>query len=346
MFMLPPGTATGIGSLPGADALAALDVVLASFPDLPYWPQLPARSAAESMYLQFSGWWPGMVCREGRSYVDRAAVTPEAQARLYAAFLGEAGGPELAAVPATSAAGLYALEDRRPALAQAVAIKGHITGPISLGLTLTDTDLRPLLYDDLLMDMALKGLALSLRWQGAYLRQFNPSVVLFIDEPYLSTVGSGFFAYSRERAVAYLAELAAAVPGVAVGLHCCGNTDWTVAVEAGIAILSCDAYGFAPQLLTQAPVFDRHLRRGGSIAWGIVPSLEEQAAAEDALALTQRLEELLAGLEARGVQGDRLRRQSLLTPACGLGGQSPDGAARILGLTAAVAAAFRERHGL
>lgn len=41
---LPPGAVTGVGSLPGSDPAAALEWVARWAPELPFWPQLPARS--------------------------------------------------------------------------------------------------------------------------------------------------------------------------------------------------------------------------------------------------------------------------------------------------------------
>ena len=63
---------TGIGSLPFTDVDRALDVVFASCPEAPFWPQLPRRSFIENMYVQSLEGLPGLVIDEknGTVYVD------------------------------------------------------------------------------------------------------------------------------------------------------------------------------------------------------------------------------------------------------------------------------------
>ena len=50
----PRFTATGIGTLPYTDPAQAVDTVLAQLTEMPYWPQLPARSHLEDMNSQYA----------------------------------------------------------------------------------------------------------------------------------------------------------------------------------------------------------------------------------------------------------------------------------------------------
>ncbi|MBI4595053.1 MAG: hypothetical protein HY730_01590, partial [Candidatus Tectomicrobia bacterium] len=50
------------------------------------------------------------------------------------------------------------------------AIKGQVTGPISMGLTLTKEDMRPVLYDEELSDAIARFLCLKASWQENALR--------------------------------------------------------------------------------------------------------------------------------------------------------------------------------
>ena len=44
----PPGSATGAGSMPGTDPLAAARTVFDELPDLPYLPEFPAAARART----------------------------------------------------------------------------------------------------------------------------------------------------------------------------------------------------------------------------------------------------------------------------------------------------------
>src|SRR5215472_2136086 len=64
--VLVPGVATGIGSLPHDDPVAAADAVLRCLPELPAVPQLPGRDPREGMLAQWLGALPEVeVARDG-----------------------------------------------------------------------------------------------------------------------------------------------------------------------------------------------------------------------------------------------------------------------------------------
>src|SRR5450756_1879290 len=138
-------------------------------------------------------------------------------------------------------------------------LKGHVTGPISFGLTVTDQDLRSSLYNDLLADTIVKNMALNARWQIRQLRSVRDNVIMFVDEPYLAAFGSAFISLSREQVIALLDEVFEAIhlEGALAGVHCCANTDWSVLLATQVDILNLDAYGYLENL---APVSYTHLR--------------------------------------------------------------------------------------
>jgi len=53
--------ATVVGSFPHTDAVRLVDQLIVRLPELPAWPQLPARDWRESMYVQYSEHLPGAV---------------------------------------------------------------------------------------------------------------------------------------------------------------------------------------------------------------------------------------------------------------------------------------------
>jgi len=56
----PAWLATGVGSMPLAEAGPAVDLILDRLPEIPFWPQLIARSPWEEMTLQFAPGLPGL----------------------------------------------------------------------------------------------------------------------------------------------------------------------------------------------------------------------------------------------------------------------------------------------
>jgi hypothetical protein len=365
-FFTPDLAVTGIGSLPHLSAAEALADVLALCPEYPYWPQLPRLSPQEDMYRQFSAGLPGLIL-SGLSPFDRVTFRHDADAlgrlqRVYEDVL--AGERSLGnwAVPLTDAAGLYALaealsepgsssdpaESSRP---KPAGVKGGITGPISLGLAVTDEEGRPLLYDEDLMDGVVRALALRARWQedflaGAISRGRGktgpaPVTLISVDEPYLGTFGSAYFPYQPETVLSYLEIFAASLRGL-WGLHCCANTDWEFLLASPARFLSFDAYSYGDRLALYPEGLKRFLGRGNLVLWGIAPTDAEALATEDGPGLARRLLGCFEALVARGVPEEALRRQSMITPACGLAGLSVDQARRVMELTRTAAAVLRE----
>ncbi len=240
-------------------------------------------------------------------------------------------------------ASLAALQEGKVACPQPVQLlKGHVTGPVSWGLTVVDQNRRPLLYEEILADAIAKHLRLKAAWQQKVLAGLAPQTLIFVDEPYLSAFGSAFVSLSREQVVRYLQEVLAGIPGLK-GVHCCGNTDWSMLLETPIDVLNLDAYDYAGSLALYPAEVAAFLERGGVIAWGIVPA-GDAALRETSAGLVERLEQALSALVEKGVPREALVRSGLITPSCGLGSLTEQVGERVFELTVQVAAAMRERY--
>ncbi len=328
--------ATAIGSMPHADAAEACQLVLKYLPQLPCWPQLPRRSSRENMYLQFSEGFPGLVVQGDNLKIEQTADFYAALEKLLTAgdddFEAYQIGPDYAA-------GLYAL----PALlSHPEAIKGQITGPVSLGLCITDTQNRGIVYDDTLAEALSKFLRLKARWQEKFLRRAARTTVTFIDEPYLTSLGTAFVTLPNETVGKLLAEVLGGLEELK-GVHCCGSTDWSLLLNTPIDILSFDAYNYADSLACYPAEVKSFLQKGGSIAWGIVPNDEEALAQESVSSLYDRLGEAMATFTRDGISFRQLAAQSLLTPSCGLASLSTEAAAQALEVLSELSARVRSR---
>jgi methionine synthase II (cobalamin-independent) len=338
-----------IGSVPHTRPPAACDRVLESFPQIPTWPQLPKRSFLENMYVQFSEGFPGVVVEDGgkhreRIYVDRTQDLDPALERLYLAYLEY--DLSYGTTSRDYAAGLAAFPQKLATIRyQPLAIKGQVTGPVSWGLTVVDQDRRPVLYDDILADALAKHLRLKAAWQERELLNMAPTTMIFIDEPYMSAFGSAYISLNREQVITLLEEVFAGITGLK-GTHCCGNTDWSLLLSTSAEIISFDTYNYAQAFSLYAEEVRAFLKRGGIIAWGIVPADDESALMNETVeSLVKRLHEAMNLLVRKGLSFDDLIHSSLITPSCGLRTVSEKAAERAFELTAQVSETMRERYG-
>ena len=330
---------TAIGSMPQTDPKEACSIVAKYLPDLPAWPQLPKRSHLENMYVQFSQGFPGLVLEGDKILVERSADFDSQLEQLYNAASED--NPDDYGISAEYAAGLHAflaLKERHPSM-----VKGQVTGPISWGLCVTDRAQRGILYDDLLAEALAKFLRLKAMWQERFLSQISPNTIIFVDEPYLTSLGTAFVAIPNEQVTNLLEEVFSGIEGLK-GVHCCGSTDWSVLLKSSTDILSFDTYNYADSLSCYPAEVKVFLERGGSIAWGIVPNEEEVLAGESAASLHDRLGEAMAPFTREGIPFKQLVAQGLLTPSCTLASVSAEACIHALELLAELSAMMRSKY--
>jgi methionine synthase II (cobalamin-independent) len=291
------------------------------------------------MCVQFSQGFPGVVVKEDSIYIDRSQNLDKPLEELYAAYLEN--NIDKYPVSPDYAAGLHyflTLDNLMP-----VAVKGQLTGPVTWGLTVTDDNHRAIIYDDVLSDAMVKLLKLKASWQEKALSQLSKNTIIFVDEPYMAAFGSVSMSLSREKVISLLEEVFAGLSGLK-GVHCCGNTDWSVLLDTSVDILSFDAYNYAQSLSLYPSEIKSFLERKGTIAWGIVPNDEPSLAKETVASLKDRLEEAMAPFTRNGVRFKQLFHQGLLTPSCGLASLSTEAAARALELLGELSATVRKRY--
>ncbi|MDY0001632.1 MAG: methionine synthase [Polyangia bacterium] len=343
--MIFDSVATCIGSFPHLDPRAACDFLLAALPDCPAWPQLPMRSYRESMYAQYAASLPGARIDEaaGRTTLDLSAGADDQLASFFEAALSDA--PSGFEPRREDAAGYHAFLERlnAPGAPTGPLVKGHVTGPISFGLTVTRPDGRAVFYDDTLRDVVIHGLAAQARAQTRALAATGRAAVLFVDEPYLSSYGSATVPLSAQEVVESLTTVTDAVKaaGGIPGVHCCGNTDWSLLFSSSAEIVNFDAYSYLDTMALYPEALGAFLERGGTLAWGVVPTDSALLESETAESLLARLQGGMERLAASGVPLGALRRSFLVTPSCGTGTLSEHLAERAVRLAAEVAARMR-----
>jgi methionine synthase II (cobalamin-independent) len=314
--------ATGIGSVPSLGVRENSAHILENIPEIPYWPQLVKRSHLEDMVIQFSEGLPLVeIKKESRSL----AVSPDDQeselVSFYDRFL-EDDVPYFA-ISKEYAPGLYEVVDavRQYPDKYGPFVKGQSVGPVTFAAGITDQEGKSILHNPDLLDALVKGLAIKALWQVRELSKTEKSTILFLDEPYLSGYGSAFTPIQRPEVIGLLKEVIDYIrdrSDALIGIHCCGNTDWPMIIEAGPDIINFDAYSYMDTFLLYPEELTRFLSEGGAVAWGIVPTADFTGE-ETVKDLLTRLEEGLKRFKEWGLDAERVAKSSILTPACGMG---------------------------
>ncbi|NLI73151.1 MAG: hypothetical protein GX369_00040 [Euryarchaeota archaeon] len=302
---------------------------------------MPSRGFDENMYAQYSTRLPGILIDTARKkvQVDLQNFDPE---EIYIAILSE--DIDFFSMQKENFSGFYELMSRSLP-DDILAIKGQITGPISLGLQIIDQNDKPVIYDNIYGEIIRKNLNMISRWQEKELSKKCSNTIIFLDEPYLSMLGTPFASISNIDAINWINEVLEGLEGIK-GIHCCANTDWPMVMNTNIDLLSFDAYDYGHTIALYPEEVSAFLEKGGALAWGIIPNNAEVIAQENVRSLVQRAEDTFQGLISKGIDKELLLNHSMLTPQCGLSGIDDNTAALVLDLLIKVSEEIRSSYSL
>jgi len=325
--------ATGIGSLPFSSERDATSFVLEEFKDhIPFSTQLPKRSFFESMHIQFTEGFPGaridldkknilvnttdpsfiegfekVFSAINNSHLDYFSISTE-YSKGFLEFVNKAAGKNFS----------YA--------------KSQTIGPFSFGMTVLDEKKIPILLNSELQEIIPQFLGFKAVWQIRQLQKNNcaKKIIMFIDEPYLVAIGSNQFAsFKKEDIVSKIDIIVDMIhqEGALAGIHCCGNTDWSICLDTKIDIISFDAFEFLDSLLIYRDSLKSFIQRGGVLAWGIVPNKPDYPLVDYLSKATEIIKR----------DPFLLTNGALITPSCGCGTLSEDTAREIHLMAIAIA---------
>lgn len=326
-FPWPAGSATGVGSMPGADPAQAAAVVLGELPDLPHLAELPARGPGADL-----------VGRTAALLIDLPVETTPTGWRL-----AERRGRDLGRAAGFLSADLDALEAATQGYAGPLKIQ--LCGPWTLASALQLTrSVEPALSDPGAVADLIASLAEAVAAHVSEIRRRVPGaeVLLQLDEPALPGVLAGSVpTASGLRRVAAVDEPAAADALGAVGaagsvpyvVHCCARrvpfgvvtTSRATAVSFDLALLGEDQHDAVGELA----------EAGLGVMAGAVPALPPVGRDREAAASPQddarRTADVIIALWRRiGLPTAGLTDQVVVTPACGLAGSAPGRARAVL----------------
>jgi methionine synthase II (cobalamin-independent) len=327
------------------DPQESMEIILKHLPEIPFWPQLPQRSFKEQMVPQYSEGFPGIVedTAKERVYVDSERAVNEMELFYEKEMAGEV---DHFAITSDYAPGLEVmireLKANRPDVLNFT--KGHVTGPVTFGFTVKDGKGTSIFYDPNLADAVCRLIAMKAVYQIRMFKVFQVPTIIFMDEPYMAAFGTTGMNISREdvvRSINFVVERIKEEAGVA-GIHCCGNTDWSLLFETDVKIVNFDAYDFVDRMALYPEQIRSFLDRGGTLAWGIIPT-SEAIRMETAESLFERFQQGVEKLSSLGIEKEKLYRQCLVTPSCGMGSLQVDDALKALLLIRELSLLLRQR---
>ncbi|MBI4334298.1 MAG: hypothetical protein HY673_23845 [Chloroflexi bacterium] len=299
---------TAMGIMPHTDIDRALQLVFGL--DVPFWPQLPRISFYEDMYVQASQFFPGIRVDVGGEKVWFNTGDFEAGIVEYEQVLGDPQGLGLTEE--------YSRVYRRflgEDLTRFYAVRGQMTGPVSFGFRVTDENSKPVIYNDSVKTILFDFMQRKVNIQYQQLRKKNPRAFVWLDEPGLGWVFSGFTGYDDVHAREDYRDFLNGVEGPKA-LHLCAAVNLPYLLSMGVEILSFDAYQIEVMPAGYAGAVGDYLREGKIIAWGIVPTdstnLENETPETLAARLAGYWEKVTKG---SGVEGRQIAEQALIAPA-------------------------------
>ena len=132
--------------------------------------------------------------------------------------------------------------------------------------------------------------------------------------------------------------------GALAGIHCCGNTEWSILIDAGVDIVNFDAFGFGETIAMYADKVKTHLANGGLLAWGVVPTstvIREQTVES----LEAQLEKVMDHLAATGIDKGLITRQAIITPSCGTGSMAVEDAEKVFDMVSQLSKRMKAKYG-
>jgi hypothetical protein len=299
---------TAMGIMPHRDIEKALKLALSL--DIPFWPQLPNTSFYEDMYVQASEGFPGITVdlENKKLHFDRARFDEELGA--YSERMNDPLNFELSRQFSAVFHRFLELD-----LGKYAAIRGQCIGPVSFGFRVTDSENKPIIYDDNVRSLLFDFLQRKINVQQDQLRLNNPHAFVWLDEPGLGWVFSGLSGYDDVLSKREYHDFLDEIEGVKA-LHLCANVNLPYLLSMGIDLLSFDAYQLELMPKGYSDAVAGFIRNGGVIAWGIVPTDSVSLDSETPLSLCKRLTgywDVVA--RNSGMPAAEIARRALIAPA-------------------------------
>lgn len=299
---------TAMGIMPHTDVEQALKLALSL--DIPFWPQLPNVSFYEDMYVQASEGFPGIkIDLENKKLLfDR--VKFDKDLAEYSDKMSDLHYFELSRDYSSVFHRFL-----RKELSAYSAVRGQCIGPVSYGFRVTDTENKPIIYDDSIRPLMFDFLQKKINIQRRQLIEKNNRAFVWMDEPGLGWVFSGLSGYGDVQAKREYRDFLEGLEGLKA-LHLCANVNLPYLLSMGIGLLSFDAFQIEIMPKGYTASVAGFLENGGMICWGIIPTDSQSLGRENPETLLRLLTgywEVISQNSHIAIQ--QIAKQALIAPA-------------------------------
>ena len=158
----------------------------------------------------------------------------------------------------------------------------NLLGPFTLSQMLLNSAEEQMLTDKSFRKLFIQAVCVKALWAIEQIKYVNPNTVpiVMLEEPLYGKLGD-IKRENEDVTVELVTTLFARVieklkeAGAIVGIQCLDKCDWKIPINAGVDIISFDAYNNPNNLCIIPEQITEFLERGGKINWGIVPVMTE-----------------------------------------------------------------------
>lgn len=269
-----------VGNLPYEDEMSAVKMMLKLFGNSPYVAALPKISENDNLKFRTLSDIPGFAFRntdllfkadsdefkQAVVLLDKAYNNPNFEHletfQLQASFLEKY---------------LQILQRIKPT--ETVV---NLLGPFTVSQLIANSNGVQVLSDKFYRKLIIQAITVKALWAISLIRSVSPQTkpIIILEEPLLYKYGDvrrSDETITREIVVNLLSKTVQVVKahGALVGIQCFEKCDWKMPIEAGIDIISFDAYNNPNNLSIIADNVNDFLVGGGRINWAIVPVANE-----------------------------------------------------------------------
>lgn len=197
----------------------------------------------------------------------------------------------------------------------------NILGPFTVSQMLTQSAEEQMLIDKTYRKLFIQAVCVKALWMIEKLKEINPETVpvVMLEEPMFGKLGD-IKRENEDISIELVTNMFSRVveklkqSGAIVGVQCFDKCDWKIPINAGVDIISFDAYNNPNNLSIIPEVITEFIARGGRINWGILPVVNEAKVKDLNIdEITSRLFKTFEPLIVAGVPADYVYKSALVS---------------------------------
>ena len=154
----------------------------------------------------------------------------------------------------------------------------NLLGPFTISQMLENVAEEEMLVDKTYRKLFIQSVCVKALWAIEKIREANPETkpIIMLEEPLFGQLGN-IKRENEDITVELVTTLFARViekikeSGAHVGIQCLEKCDWKIPINAGVDIISFDAYNNPNNLCIIPEQIIEFIEKGGKINWGIIP---------------------------------------------------------------------------